>query len=198
LKLMPDNGTVQRRIGETMPETSVKAVTIAKQRFELDSGRVERAVRRALPEPIASHYVVIDRRRYPPKQAIGLVTGLDRADFTSHQARRILMGLGFAVGRRRPPSADLHDVELAGAERRVAGIQRSPATSAGPAARRRELAETLRSFRGQWVAIGDGELLVAAPTPKEVVGWLAQHGRQAESMFRVPEDELALGGLAPL
>jgi hypothetical protein len=49
------------------------------------------------------------------------------------------------------------------------------------------------------VAVADDELLVAAATPHEVVGWLAQHGRRAESsMFRVPEDELALGGLAPL
>lgn len=174
-----------------MSETSARTVTIAKQRFALRGRDVERAVRRELPEPITSHYVVIDRRRYPPKQAIGLVTGLDRADFTSHQARRVLMGLGFAVGRRRPTSTG----DPAG---------RRPSSTPGPemapdaAAHRRELAETLRSFRGQWVAVADDELLVAAPSPQEVVGWLARHGRRAQSMFRVPEDELALGGLAPL
>jgi hypothetical protein len=64
--------------------------------------------------------------------------------------------------------------------------------------RRSELARELSSFRGQWVAIGDDELLVAAPTPHEVARWLARHGRRADSMFRVPEDEPALGGLAPL
>jgi hypothetical protein len=48
------------------------------------------------------------------------------------------------------------------------------------------------------VAVKDEELLVAAPTPKEIVGWLARHDRRADSMFRVPEDELALSGLAPL
>ncbi len=62
----------------------------------------------------------------------------------------------------------------------------------------RELAEALRPFRGEWVATKDGELLVAAPTPRGVVVWLARNGRRADSMFRVPEDELALGGLAPL
>jgi hypothetical protein len=174
-----------------MPETSAKSVTIAKRHFALRGRDVERAVRPVLPEPITSHYVVIDSRRYPPKQAIGLVTGLDRADFTSHQARRVLMGLGFAVGRRRPTSTG----ERAG--RRQSGAP-GPEVAPDTAARRRELAETLRAFRGQWVAVADDELLVAASTPREVVGWLAQHGRRADSMFRVPEDELALGGLAPL
>jgi len=59
-----------------------------------------RAVRNVDPEPIASHYVVIGGRRFPPKQVIGEVTGLDRADFTSHQARRTLMRLGCVAGRR--------------------------------------------------------------------------------------------------
>lgn len=175
-----------------MPETSLKTVTIAKRRFELRSDEVESAVKRVLPEPITSHYVVIDRRRYPPKQAIGLVTGLDRADFTSHQARRVLMGLGFAVGRRRSGASG------AGERREPHGARRLAAAPDDLTARRRELAETLRSFRGQWVAVAGDELLVAAATPREVVGWLARHGRRAESMFRVPEDELALGGLAPL
>jgi hypothetical protein len=186
---------MQRQIGETMPETASKTVTIAKRRFELRSDRVESALRQVLPEPITSHYVVIGRRRYPPKQAIGLVTGLDRADFTSHQARRVLMGLGFPVGRRREASPDAPSQIRGGA-----GLAQRPAasdadSSKGPA---QGLAETLMAFQGQWVAIKDEELLVAAPSPRELVGWLARHDRRADSMFRVPEDELALGGLAPL
>jgi hypothetical protein len=180
-----------------MRETSRHTFTIAKRPFDLRRESIEKSVRQVLPEPVASHYVVIGSRRYPPKQVIGLVTGLDRADFTSHQARRILMGLGFAVGRRREPA------------RSMPGSTSTPVVSA-PASMRtshgransggdeRELAEVLRSFRGEWVATKDGELLVAAPTPKELVGWLARHRRRADSMFRVPEDELALGGLAPL
>lgn len=183
----------QRRIGETVPETSTttpgtspRTVTIAKRRFELRRARVERMMRQILPEPITSHYVVIGPRRYPPKQVIGVVTGVDRADFTSHQARRILMGLGFPVGRRALPEA--------GPE----GIEQGTSAVASFARRSGGLAETLRPLRGQWVAIKDDELLVAASTPREVVGWLARHNRRADSMFRVPEDELALAGAAPL
>jgi hypothetical protein len=174
---------MQRQIGEAMAETSHKTVTIAKQRFALRRDRVERVLRQTLPEPIASHYVVIGRRRYPPKQAISLVTGLDRADFTTHQARRILTGLGFAAGRRpRKPT---------------------PAPSAGSASHRagttraRPTAETLEPFVGQWVATKEAEVLVAAPEPRAVVGWLAEHHQRADSMFRVPADERQASGLAP-
>jgi hypothetical protein len=64
--------------------------------------------------------------------------------------------------------------------------------------RKRELVETLRALVGQWVAVKEDELLVAASTPREVVGWLARHDRRADSMLRVPEDQLASSGLAPL
>jgi hypothetical protein len=70
--------------------------------------------------------------------------------------------------------------------------------SADDDARRAELARALGSFVGLWVAVADDEVLVAADTPQEVVAWLARHGRRADSMFRVPEDELAMSGLAPL
>jgi hypothetical protein len=189
--------TMQRHNRETMSETTPHTVTIAKRRFELRRDSVESATDRVLPEPIATHYVVIGARRYPPKQVIGLVTGLDRADFTSHQARRVLMGLGFAVGRRRDAAepANRGDAYPRSA-RRLA--ERADATADPEADRDRRLAEMLRAFRGEWVATKDGELLVAAPTPTELVGWLARHDRRADSMFRVPEDEIALAGLAPL
>lgn len=177
-----------------MPETSLKEVTIAKRRFELRRDRVERMMRQILPEPLTSHYVVIGRHRYPPKQVIALVTGLDRADFTSHQARRVLMGLGFPVGRRESvPLQTRGESRLRDAPGATSTSDTASKMDSGHA-----LAQTLRSFRGQWVAVKDDELLVAAPTPKEVVGWLARHDRRADSMFRVPEDELALSGVAPL
>lgn len=203
-----------------MSETSPHNVTIAKQRFGLRRDHIERTMRGVLPEPISTHYIVIGARRYPPKQVIGLVTGLDRADFTTHQARRVLMGLGFASGRR-PVSAS-EGVEGARMQAREHAGEGDPAvpSSARPTGfppsvpptaaisatqsstsdheRARELAEALRPLQGEWVALKDGELLVATPTPKELVGWLARHDRRADSMFRVPEDELALAGLAPL
>ncbi|HMD25560.1 MAG TPA: hypothetical protein VKH61_15795, partial [Streptosporangiaceae bacterium] len=48
---------------------------------------------------IHEHFVVINGRRWPPKQVLALVTGLDRADFTTHQARRALTRLGFPAAR---------------------------------------------------------------------------------------------------
>lgn len=42
------------------------------------------------------------------------------------------------------------------------------------------------------------EVLVAAPSAKEVVAWLARHRRQrAQSMFRVPDSGQAITGAAP-
>ena len=73
--------------------------TIAGQVFELDRDRAEKAAGNALPEPVREHYVVVVGRRYPPKQVISLLTGLDKADFTTHQARRILKRLGFLAAR---------------------------------------------------------------------------------------------------
>jgi len=63
--------------------------------------------------------------------------------------------------------------------------------------RPRPCAETLEPFVGQWVATKDADVLVAAPDPRTVVGWLAEHHQQADSMFRVPSDELQASGAAP-
>jgi hypothetical protein len=60
-------------------------MTISGHAYDLDPQQVERALRDELPEPIVEHFVVIIGRRWPPKQALTLVTGLDRADFTTHQ-----------------------------------------------------------------------------------------------------------------
>jgi hypothetical protein len=163
-------------------KTIERQVKIAGHPFVLSNGDVLRALRKIDPEPITSHFVVVGARRFPPKQVISEVTGLDRADFTTHQARRTLIRLGFPAGRRdtRSPSARRNDVP------------RRP----GPADER--LAERLRPLSGQWVAIRGDDILSAAATPQELVSWLGQHRQKADSMFRVPEDELAATGLAPL
>jgi hypothetical protein len=175
-----------KRNGETMAETAARHVRIAGRLFVLRRRDVTRALRKVDPEPIASHFIVVDDRRFPPKQVISAVTGLDRADFTTHQARRTLMRLGFAAGRRATGG---------------------PATTSGRGAERstgttrvteKPLADRLRPLVGRWVAVGDGDVIHAANTPQDLVAWLSQHGRKAESVFRVPEDELAATGLAPL
>ncbi len=154
-----------------------RTVQISGQRFELESGKVARALSKTLPEPVRDHYVVVGGRRFPPKQVIALVTGLDRADFTTHQARRILRGLGFPAARRS---------QLPG-----------PAAVESPNGAKPSRAERLRPHIGEWVAVKDDDVLVGASTPGEVIAWLAQHDRQADSLFRVPEDEAGAGGMAP-
>lgn len=160
-----------------------RQVRIAGQPFLLRSRDVVRAVRKLDPEPIASHFVVVGTRRFPPKQVISAVTGLDRADFTTHQARRTLIRLGFPAGRRG-----------------VGALTSAAAASVtqGERAVPEGLASRLRPLAGRWVAIKDQDVLHAAATPHELVGWLGEHGQSADSVFRVPEDELAATGLAPL
>src|ERR1700729_2874120 len=74
-------------------------MTVSGHRYDLDRRSVEAALKGVLPEPIQEHFVVINGRRWPPKQVLALVTGLDRADFTTHQARRALTRLGFSAAR---------------------------------------------------------------------------------------------------
>lgn len=154
--------------------------TIAGHGFTFRSDDVEHRLRNSLPEPLDDHYVVVAGRRFPPKQVISVVTSLDRADFNTHQARRILSRLGFTVGRR---------------ERRAA-LNGAPAPARRGAGRGAE-ADLLRPFAGQWVAQRGMEVLVAATTPQAVLGWLERHSQNADAMFRVPRDEREATGVAP-
>src|SRR5271155_3184442 len=147
-------------------------MTVSGHRYDLEPARVEAALQSALPEPIHEHFVVINGRRWPPKQVLALVTGLDRADFTTHQARRALTRLGFPAARAAGP----------------------PAPAVGDGGSPRTLVEALRPFIGLWVAVRGDEVLVAASSAGEVVAWLAPHGPRAQSMFRVPDSDPAITG----
>jgi hypothetical protein len=154
--------------------------TVSGHPFELDHDEVEEAVARVLPDPVREHYVVVAGRRYPPKQVLARVTGLDRADFTTHQARRILKRLGFVAARAEPaaePNDDLREGPYGGRQ-----------------------AALLEPYKGKWVALaGPLEVLVAADTPQEVLAWLAKHERRATyGMLRVPLHDWEAGGMAPL
>ena len=164
-------------------------MTVSGHRYELDPHGVQTALEGVLPEPIHEHYVVINGRRWPPKQVLALVTGLDRADFTTHQARRALTRLGFPAARATSSRAHYTP----------AGRPTGPSGPASGQANTRPttLVEALRPFIGLWVAVRGDEVLVAAPSPKDVVAWLAQHGQRAQSMFRVPDSEQAVTGAAP-
>lgn len=169
-------------------KTLERQVRIAGQLFLLRSSDVEDALRDIEPEPVKGHFVVVGTRRFPPKQVISAVTDLDRADFTTHHARRTLMRLGFSAGRRG-----------AGALGSTPGPPGESATGSSASGFTGErLADRLRPLVGRWVAIKDDDILHAADTPHQLVGWLGEHGQKADSVFRVPEDELAATGLAPL
>jgi hypothetical protein len=154
---------------------------IAGHVVEIEAVTVERALTSVHPDPVRDHYVIIGARRFPPKQVLSLVTGIDRADFTTHQARRILKRLGFVAARRAP-----RRTEPDGEDR-----------SAGPHGGRQ--AAALEPYIGKWVALGEpDEVLVAADTPHEVVAWLARNEMKATGMFRVPRAISEAEGLAPL
>ncbi len=157
-------------------------MTVSGHTFDLDPQRVEKALRGQLPEPIQEHFVVVSGRRWPPKQVLAVVTGLDRADFTTHQARRALTRLGFTAARANRP------------KRPPAGPEPGMPEASDMA---QTLAEAMRPFIGKWVAVRDDEVLVAADSPKEVVSWLARHQQKAQSLFRVPESEQVITGAAP-
>src|SRR5919197_5264937 len=118
------------------------AFTIAGTRIELEPAQIERALGEVLPEPILEHYVIVRGRRYPPKQVISHATGLDRADFTTHQARRVLKRLGFVAARTEPGGSPPPPDD---------------ATHGGPQA------QALAPYVGKWVALaGPTDVLVAA------------------------------------
>lgn len=139
--------------------------TIAGSQFDLDASVVESALDSLEPEPLHEHYVVVRGRRFPPKQALAAVTGLDRADFTTHQARAVLRRLGFGVYRR--------------SQDQVLGSD----TSAGP--RGGAEAALLQAHVGRWVAQDGVEILYVADDPESVLRWLRRHGRRAR-VWRVP------------
>lgn len=73
-------------------------VLLGKQ-MRLSRVQVERRMVGVPPEPIRTHAVLINGVRYPVKQALEVVTGVDRADFISTAARRHFRRLGFEVLR---------------------------------------------------------------------------------------------------
>jgi hypothetical protein len=164
-------------------------MTVSGQQYDLDPPAVEAALGGVLPEPINEHFVVINGRRWPPKQVLALVTGLDRADFTTHQARRALTRLGFPAGRAAGRGGH-HAV-------RRPAVEPSPPAASATTGATTTLAEALRPFTGLWVAVRGDEVLVAAASPKDVVAWLARHHQRAQSMFRVVDSEQPITGAAP-
>lgn len=51
----------------------------------------------SIPDPIRTHWVEIDGRRWPAKQAFEVATGINRSEFISHEAVRLLARMGFTT-----------------------------------------------------------------------------------------------------
>jgi hypothetical protein len=145
--------------------------TIAGRRFTLSRDDVERVARGIDPEPIDVLFTVVDGRRFPPKQLVEALTGLDRADFNSHQARSLLVRLGFVVERRSP-------------------TRTLPPSAVGPLGGAESA--VLAAYRGRWVAQDGTEILVDGRSPQEVARWLHRHGRRAR-VWRVPGSPAEVG-----
>ena len=62
------------------------------------------------------YFLRLHGREYPIKQVIGLVTGLGRGEFISHEAHRILTKLGFDISDRSLPEAASADTAADGGE----------------------------------------------------------------------------------
>lgn len=73
--------------------------TIAGKRMELERRDVEAVVARIEPGATRKHVVEVAGRTFPVKQVFSAATGLDVLDFTTNQARHVLVRLGFHVQR---------------------------------------------------------------------------------------------------
>lgn len=149
--------------------SEVETRVVAGREIHFTRADVEQALEGVLPEPLHEHFVVIADRRFPPKQVLAALTGIHRADFTSHQARRVLRGAGFVVGRVSATSSSPPD----------------PQRAAWPYEGRE--ADALMPFRGRWVAQRGLDVLVAADDPADVMAWLSRHDEHDATIFRVPQ-----------
>ncbi len=65
--------------------------------FDLERDDVLKAVKGKEAGPIRKYAVKLHGRAYPIKQVYGLATGLPNAEFTAHDAYRVLKKLGFEI-----------------------------------------------------------------------------------------------------
>jgi len=148
--------------------------TIAGHEFDMTADDVRRLASHLDPEAIDVWFAMVDQRRFPPKQLVEALTGLDRADFDSNQARSLLVRLGFPVQRRgrAHSGAALDSGPLGGAESRA-----------------------LAPYVGRWIAQDGLEILYDAGSPEEVARWLLRHRRRAR-VWRVPGTPAEVGSAA--
>lgn len=159
---------------------------ISGREFDLERRDVERQARLLEPEPIQRHFVEIGDARYPVKQIVAALTGLDRNAFTSQQARAVLLRLGLRVGALEvgAPAGVPRAAEVAAPYGAVALASPWWELDAGP----------LAAYAGRWVAIDDAAVVVAGASPAEVTAWLRKHGVRARRLMHVGSEPLDLAG----
>lgn len=129
--------------------------------YSLDAATVRDRVSGVEPDPIRTHWVEIDGRRFPPKQAFRVATGLNREPFISHYAIRLFQRLGFStsdipgaeeITRQMPavaaaaPPPSLSDESAVEAFRRLDGFMSTNA-----------LTSTLARLEASLVGAGQGD-----------------------------------------
>ena len=73
--------------------------TVGGHRYHLTDEEVQGRLQGFQPGPVHTHVVEVSGVRYPVKEALAHLTGLDPLDFNTNQARTVFKRLGFAVRR---------------------------------------------------------------------------------------------------
>jgi hypothetical protein len=73
--------------------------TLNGNEYDVDPSDAKARLRGHPPEPIQVHWVEVEGRRWPPKQALEVISGVQRAEYTTHRASDLLYRLGFATSR---------------------------------------------------------------------------------------------------
>jgi len=136
---------------------------------------------------------VINGRRWPPKQVLALVTGLDRADFTTHQARRALTRLGFPAA-----AIALVGLALAGPDHYMPWMFAVAAGSGISSAGVFAFAQTLAGpeTAGRWAALQNGFANFAGILGATLTGYIVDKTAHFSGAFEITAAIMLLGGFA--
>lgn len=75
--------------------------------YVLSKDEVEDYLKHIAPEDVRKHYVSVNGRRYPVKQALAATIGRPVTDFITTDAIRVFSNLGFEVGNIEEPKPQL-------------------------------------------------------------------------------------------
>lgn len=70
---------------------------LRRKAFDLERKDIENAVKGQDPGPIYKYAVTIAGKEWPIKQVVGLATKLQSAEFTAHDAYRVLRKIGYGI-----------------------------------------------------------------------------------------------------